>query len=304
MERLREKNDLLKRFTCFQTSFIPICLENGIDPLIMSLWGWNFSYKSSRKLYHNFFNRYSTNPNLFFLKYMGLEVTDIKNNKEFISTITAEINSGEWLVCGIDAFYCKWDYNYSKIHIDHFFLIKTVDFENQIVKCIDWFVDKDKEFEISFEEIVSKVEVIKKIKYIPSQRENDVLKELIKGYDDVQDIIKSFNSFAQDILSVKSLDDLFDNDDMNSCRLLIELKQNNDCRVCIYEYLKKLKIQSLDIIENFRELCSLWNKLLLFFIKIFIKNTINDKVKKEISNLILKIGDIEKEIYIAFQKYL
>lgn len=304
MERIELDTEVLSNMTCFQTAFLPICIENNIDPLIMSLWGWNFLYVSGEKIFDNFFSKYSTDPNSFFLKYMGLEIVDIKDNSDFINIIDTRIKCGDWIICGIDAFYCPWDYSYLKMHIDHFFLAKKVDFERKKLKCIDWFVDKEKEFEISFDEIIGRVEVVKIVKLVEMPEKNNALKELLKGYENEESIIRYFNYFAQDILNVERYEELFENSDIKLCNLLIELRKNRDYRVCIYKYLRKISNPEInEFIATFGELCEKWEKLLFAFIKVFLRKTINDKTKRNIADMIVAIGSVEKYLYSNIKHY-
>lgn len=291
--------EYIENMTCFQTAFVPICVENDLNPLLMSLWGWSFRYEDTEKIYDGLKIDYSIEPNLFFEKYMNLQIEDVVRKNEVLDIIVKHLKEKHArIVMGIDAFYCPWVHSFLRFHVDHFFMIKSVDLVNKKFICIDWFVDKNKEFEFNISDAIDKMKAIKIVTIGQEGENEDALAELGRGYKNPECIEEDYNNFAKRLKMIGSFEDLFESDDMNCCNIFVFLKNCRDYRFCICEYLKQQEgAEFEEIISGFQQLTNLWNQLKFSMIRLFMRKILKEKTINNISKLIMEIGKNEKSMY-------
>lgn len=297
---------LIENMTCFQTAFVPICLEYDRNPLMMALWGWGFHFEEAIKMYDGLKIDFSMDPNAFFEKYMNLQVEDVKKCDVILDIIMQCMQrKNDKVIVEIDAFNCPWDHGYKCFHVDHFFMIKHIDLDSNKFICIDWFVDKNQEFEFEIQDALEKMKGIKVVSVGSKPKECEVLIELLKGYKHPENILEEYNKFSDRFKQVRYIGEVFENDDINQCNIFVFLKKCRDYRTCIYEYLKQQESAEYDNMkEDFFQLKNQWDQLNYSLIRLFMRKTIKEKTINSIGNLIMEIGKAEKSVYDSAITYL
>ena len=290
-EKSLSRREMLDCMNCFQTAYAPLCIQNGVDPSIMFLWGWSFNYKENgESVFNNFGVNYSMDTIQFLKVYAGLESVEIINDlnlNDYSKIIKGNLEQQRGIVIGIDAFYCNWNLAYKRMHIDHYVNVIGVKLNGKLI-CKDWYENTEELYELNIEDFVG-IYSIRSISFGEVANNREVLEELKKAYIDKNNIFMNFEKFIKGIKSVEGINKLFEDNNPKLCRLLIYAREYKCYRKGIYCYLDMRFIQNGEnnncerLKDCFQKLERMWGKLISILIKICISKKLDENREKLIS---------------------
>lgn len=301
------KDQVSLNMSCLHTAIDSICAKYNILTWYLYSVQWNFEYKEIEELpiYKKIRVSQSLAINQFLLKYFGMHLDYRKGDLEEAILILSKIGeqfSGE-IIIGIDSFYCPWHNGYLTSHILHYCILESADSDGNFI-CLDPFLGNKKHvFDKNlFYRAYRSLRIINVCKHDLSITPIQIYKELVENYNSkISDMNRVYNKLISDLQKVTSEEELFENQSLDLCSILIVIKQISKNRmglsgmlVLLDEMYAEKTIK--DLYYNFYSVAKDWEKINSLFMKIKISHVLTPK---NMDSITIKIGQVfEKELLI------
>lgn len=300
--------------SCLMSSFASICEKYGENSELMFAACWGVDYKKEEnKILNKLQPKFSISFYYFAQKYLGIHI-DIVNCEvdESILRMENALLNKQSVIVHLDAYYCPWNPAYSKAHIFHFCIIKSINYFNNTLTCEDPYIsDQTYKWNMKlFYNAYKGLRIIKRIDLHDVINFNEICHLITGCYNENTDIKNVYQDCINDFLKVKDWQQLFECSEANNCKLILTTKQLSKYRLGIAEMLLEFYYRHLENkrifswYESFSMMSKHWNNITLILLKMLICQKVTEKLMKSIIDELEKLSIIEIYTYNNMRDYI
>ena len=297
------------KLNCLQSCVYSISKKHNLaDPLIFPAT-WNFLFDRDAPISSSLKFPLNDAHNSFLAEYEGMstevKLNDSTNGSSVIDSVIECIHNGMYVLACISSFDCPWHRGYGELNVPHYISLVDVSNDEKVFICEDPYFGLINQ-KMPFAHFCKYCKKVHFISVGNNKKPIDVkfvLREICR-LTSIDQITQDMIRFSSSIHSVKTKEELFDNDvDLYFCSNTRTLKFIADSRYCLsylFSYLNSISTLNMnlnDIANSFLKSHNEFNKINNFYMMLFYNDTGFQRKLNKIRDRMLYIVDIENGIH-------
>ena len=302
-----EKMEMTSYFNCLQAALCYFCDKYAVNPvyLFLNSYGIEYSIKHEDMIGAKMRSYIPVGFERCFEDIYGFTFDKITIDVDHIEGDMSMKMNGDGILIGDDAFFCPWSEAFSKFHIAHFCIVKSVDIENKILICADPYLKReDVAWPTSMFSRGPFVAYNLKAKPCKKEVTLAVADKVLFTHLSKRAILLNYKEMINDFRNANRKEDLFEDPNPNNCKLIICSKQISNSykglALMFYQMLAKSEKteekESELLLEMLFRVGDMWAGLNLVFIKMVLNKVFNIGKVKWITETFEKIRGLDLNI--------